>query len=188
MENSTVKQVSADSSSLQESKDEDLALMPPPQAGNARARKGRDIAISGAITAAVGAVPLGCATLAYLVVASSNDPYAGLYLIPILLATFIGLPIFVAGLTMLFFGKLRERRSGLSSGVSSAADADVSVEEMQESLVVPVLGVVLSVLPIVSLPFSLYGYFGNKKDSKARRLGLIGIVLNIILTLVFATL
>ena len=159
--------------------------MPPPQLGNARARKGRNIAISGAITAAVGAVPLGYAALIYLVAASSDDPYAGLALIPVLLATFIGLPIFIAGATMLFFGKMRERRSGLTNSVSRTPGFDAGVEEMRESVVVPVLGVVLSVLPVVSIPFSLYGYFGNKKGSRSRRLGLIGVVMNIVLTLAF---
>ena len=162
--------------------------MPPPQLGNARARKGRGIAISGAITAAVGAVPLGYAALIYLVAASSDDPYAGLALIPILLATLIGLPIFIAGLTLLFFGKLRERRSDLGGSVSHTAGSDVGVEGMRESVVVPVLGIVLSVLPVVGLPFSLYGYFGNKKGSEVRRLGLIGAVMNIIFTLAFVTL
>lgn len=62
---------------------------------------------------------------------------------------------------------------------SEASNAPGSVVGVRESLVAPVLEIVLSITPFlgfVGLLLSLYSYFGNKAGTRARLIGLIGLI------------
>ncbi len=113
--------------------------------------------------------------------ATSNDQNAGWAIFIVIGLLGVGLPILLIGLVMVFFGKTRKRRGGLVNGAPSA---NGGVEEAEGRLVVPILGIVFSVLWIFGLALSLYSYFGNKAGSKARRLGLVGVVLSLGVALV----
>ena len=154
--------------------------MPQP-AENIPRPKGRVLTGSGAVVTIIGAVPTVLGALVWASAAASNDPNAGWAIFIVLALEAIGVPVLLTGLVMVFFGKTRKRRSDLVNGVPTA---NGGVEEAKESLVVPILGILFSVLWLLGLALSLYSYFGNKPGSRARRLGLVGVVLSLGVALV----
>ena len=158
----------------------DLTLMPPPQAVSNPTRKGVVLKSAGSVVTILGALPLAFAAIIIVnALVRPNDPgsqWAGL---GALMLIGLGTPVLTIGLVMLLSGKARERRGELASETSNATGA---VSGVKESLVAPILGIVFSVIPFISLlglMLSLYGYFGNKAGSKARLVGLIGIFVNL---------
>jgi hypothetical protein len=109
-----------------------------------------------------------------------DDQWSGLAAL-ILIA--VGLPVFSAGLITFFSGKVRERPSALANETTNSPEAPTGVKE---SLLAPILGIVLSIIPFlgsIGLMLSLYGYFGNKAGTKARLIGLVGIFVNLAVAL-----
>jgi hypothetical protein len=109
-----------------------------------------------------------------------DDQWSGLAAL-ILIA--VGLLVFSAGLITFFSGKVRERPSALANETTNSPEAPTGVKE---SLLAPILGIVLSIIPFlgsIGLMLSLYGYFGNKAGTKARLIGLVGIFVNLAVAL-----
>jgi hypothetical protein len=164
-----------------------VSLMPPPapHMRSVPTRKDNTLTVIGKVVAILGALPLGLAAFTLLrpVVAPGDpldDQWSGL---AALILVVVGLPVFSTGLIMFFSGKVRERRIALANETTNSPEAITGVEE---SLVAPVLGIVLSIIPFlgfISLMLSLYGYFGNKAGTKARLIGLVGIFVNLAVAL-----
>lgn len=164
-----------------------VTLMPPP-APHTRSvppRKDNTLTVIGKVVSILGALPLGLAAFTLLrpVVAPGDpldDQWSGL---AALIWIVIGLPVFSTGLIMFFSGKVRERRSALANETTNSPEA---ITGLKESLVAPILGIVLSIIPFlgfIGLMLSLYGYFGNKAGTKARLIGLVGIFVNLAVAL-----
>lgn len=106
--------------------------------------------------------------------AASSDPNAGWLIFPISGLWGLGILVLVVGLTILLIGRIRARRGDL---VSSTPDIESTTGRMRISIAVHALAWVLQ----AGFTLALYGFFGNRAGTKARQLGLIGVVLNLVL-------
>lgn len=162
----------------------DLTLMPPPQVVSTATRKGVVLKSTGSVVTILGALPLAFAAFAIVLALirpnDSGSQWAGL---GALILIGLGIPILTTGLVLLLSGKARERRSALANETTNSPEAITGVKE---SLLAPILGIVLSIIPFlgfIGLMLSLYGYFGNKAGTKARLIGLVGIFVNLAVAL-----
>jgi hypothetical protein len=130
--------------------------------------------VLGAIPTALGALVFGGAT-------TSSDPNAGWEIFIVLALWGIGIPFLLVGLTVLLVGRIRARRGDLASNTTEA-------ESTNGNRGLPIAGIALAWFPLAGLPLSLYGFFGNRAGTKARQLGLVGLVLNLVLMFVFTRL
>ena len=147
----------------------DLPAPPhPPQP-----RKGRVVTGAGAVVTILGTIPVVLGALLWSAAAASSDPNAGWSIFLIIGLWGFGIPVLMVGLTILLVGRIRARRGDL---VSSTPDSKSATGRMGTSIA----GIALAWFPLAGFPLALYGFFGNRVGTKARQLGLIGVLLNLV--------
>ena len=132
----------------------------------------------GAVLTLLGAIPTVLGAVVWAGAATSNDPNAGWAIFLVLALWGIGIPLLLAGFLVVLVGRIRARRGDLASSTPE-------VEHPGGQMGPSIAGIALAWFPLVGLPLSLYGFFGNRAGTKARGLGLIGVLLGLVFMFLF---